>query len=208
MKMAGFVYIIGPKDGPFKVGSSKTVRKRLGELQVGHHLPLSVHSKWPHTSPREVELYAQGILEPYKMRGEWFSCDLSEARCAVELAIKRSLADGPLFTGWVTVENDLFSSNDAGQASICNDAIDADTIFDKPLEKPNHAKSKVGSAPRVALLRRRRNSGKIVIDIEIDHDACEEMLIGGGLLDPGRHTRNEIRLALSRQIELLTLLND
>jgi len=96
--MSGFIYIIGPKDGPFKVGSTGRVRKRLDALQTAHPVPLAVHAQWEHPTPRIVELEAHEILKDFRMRGEWFSCSLHKASLGVELAIKRLQADGPLFS--------------------------------------------------------------------------------------------------------------
>lgn len=96
--MSGFVYIVGPKDGPFKVGSTGNIRKRLDALQTAHPVPLAVHAKWQHLTPRAVELEAHEILKAFRMRGEWFSCSLHQAALGVELAIKRLKVDGPLFS--------------------------------------------------------------------------------------------------------------
>ena len=82
-----YVYIIGAKDGPFKIGVAKDVKKRLKNLQTGSYSRLYIHAVKKCNSreeARSVELSAHISLSTMKMTGEWFSCALTDAIYATD----------------------------------------------------------------------------------------------------------------------------
>lgn len=78
-----FVYVIGPKVGPQKIGIARDIRLRLETLQVGCPLDLIVHhaevTKDKHEA-RRIERLCHRILSANRRRGEWF--DVSPQRAA------------------------------------------------------------------------------------------------------------------------------
>jgi hypothetical protein len=84
-----FVYVIGAKDGPQKIGIAQDAQKRLTSLQTGNHLELCIHSV-SDVMPEEVQIvekYAHYFLQSRHIRGEWFDVSPSEAAEAVSAAI-------------------------------------------------------------------------------------------------------------------------
>ena len=80
------VYIIGPEDGPFKVGITDDVVARLYDLQVSHWQQLVVHGEFvvkTRQEARDVERRAHQALKPSRLRGEWFGASLEEVTAAV-----------------------------------------------------------------------------------------------------------------------------
>jgi len=67
---AGFVYVIGPGDGPVKVGFSTNPDARLRSLQNGSGAALSVLHVRPGTRRDEADLHKR--LRPHRVHGEWF----------------------------------------------------------------------------------------------------------------------------------------
>jgi len=57
------------KDGPIKVGITRDVRRRMGELQVGSAEPLRVIAVY---NMRQVERALHLELDEFRMAGEWF----------------------------------------------------------------------------------------------------------------------------------------
>lgn len=79
------VYIIGPADGPYKVGIAKNVAARLSALQTSTHQRLMVHAHFDAGSreaAREAEIETHRRLKPFRLSGEWFSCSLDQALSA------------------------------------------------------------------------------------------------------------------------------
>lgn len=85
------VYLIrfcGP-GSQFKIGhTSKPVKKRLTDLQVGCPFELYVEKTWSFASvrrARQVEQRAHKVLKLFRIRGsEWFSADLDLCMAAIE----------------------------------------------------------------------------------------------------------------------------
>jgi hypothetical protein len=87
-----FVYVLERDDGVSKIGISRNPKRRRGQIaqaspdkislartfRVGH---VAVH----------VEAGAKHLLEPLRIRGEWFRCVPGLAALAVEVAISGSL---------------------------------------------------------------------------------------------------------------------
>lgn len=67
-----YVYLIGPVHGagPWKVGMSTDVRKRLATLQTGSPEPLRVY--WAVPGGRALETRLHRTLAPWRKHGEWF----------------------------------------------------------------------------------------------------------------------------------------
>lgn len=82
--MTSNLYVIGPADGPFKIGHAGDVLVRLSGIQSGHHQQLVLHASRPTQTPRECEAKAHNRLAAYRLRGEWFDCPLEEACRAIE----------------------------------------------------------------------------------------------------------------------------
>lgn len=84
--METFLYVIGPMNGPYKIGYSKTPNKRAKQLQTGHQEPLIVH----YTS--SVDIKQAKIFESLihknlvysKIRGEWFDTTIDIAKSEIE----------------------------------------------------------------------------------------------------------------------------
>ncbi|RYG87375.1 MAG: GIY-YIG nuclease family protein [Alphaproteobacteria bacterium] len=81
-----FVYLIGPKAGPIKIGHAANVKTRLHSLQIGNWEPISIlHSV---TVPLFTAAAAEAALHKrfadYRVRGEWFSAPLEMLKAALE----------------------------------------------------------------------------------------------------------------------------
>ncbi|PZQ45237.1 MAG: hypothetical protein DI551_07975 [Micavibrio aeruginosavorus] len=77
----GYVYVIGPKEnGPYKVGHTKTPKKRLKAIQVGHTEDLHIHHLTTVTRDQagRVETYLHRHLKKWLHRGEWYNMDLED----------------------------------------------------------------------------------------------------------------------------------
>lgn len=71
-----FVYVIGPNNGPQKIGFAKNVRLRLETLQVGCPFDLCIHhaeSTPNELTARRIEKMAHRLLKSSRQRGEWFN---------------------------------------------------------------------------------------------------------------------------------------
>jgi len=76
------IYVIGPKEGPQKIGITKDLKARLRNIQTGHPSKLFVH----HTEevetnmvrPLEKKIHAE--LNYKKLKGEWFDLTPDEAK--------------------------------------------------------------------------------------------------------------------------------
>jgi len=76
------VYLIGPRDGPYKVGVADDIGSRLEGLQTGCFVELFIHAVRPCLSRTEalrLERQAHAALQGHSIRGEWFSCSLEQA---------------------------------------------------------------------------------------------------------------------------------
>ena len=72
-KAERFIYVIGPEEGPQKVGVTSTPTIRLAALSVGGkalriHATVAVQA----IEATAVERYAHCLLYEYHVRGEWF----------------------------------------------------------------------------------------------------------------------------------------
>lgn len=84
-----FVYVIGPNNGPQKIGIAKDVRLRKGDLQVGCPFDLHIHAAVPmetEQAARNAERMAHRILSKSRQRGEWFNVSPIRAIDVVRIA--------------------------------------------------------------------------------------------------------------------------
>lgn len=79
----GFVYFIqGESGGPIKIGYTQDIKSRLTSLQTGCPETLKLLLAIPGKIADEQKIHAE--LDPYRMRGEWFSPSdgvLEKMRC-------------------------------------------------------------------------------------------------------------------------------
>lgn len=88
--MKNFVYVIGPPDGPQKIGVAGNVRKRLLAIQTGSHAPVSVAMSVEvfDGHAEHVENYAHWLLRDLRLSGEWFRVTPEQAGNAVQEAVE------------------------------------------------------------------------------------------------------------------------
>lgn len=79
------LYLIGPMQGPQKIGVSVNVPARLRMLQCGSSAPLRVHKVWACGElAAEVEGQVHAELSRLRLIGEWFQIDPAEAIARVD----------------------------------------------------------------------------------------------------------------------------
>ena len=66
----GFVYFIGGRSGPIKIGYSIDARKRLSKISVGSSQHLSLLAKVPGTMDDERRMHHR--FAHIRVKGEWF----------------------------------------------------------------------------------------------------------------------------------------
>lgn len=84
-----FIYIIGPRVGPVKVGVSGCAEARFKQLQNKSHEQLILMGKYPVGTRRAlaVERYTHWLLREKCIGGEWFDVSCPEAAQAIHDAI-------------------------------------------------------------------------------------------------------------------------
>ena len=79
--MSYFIYVIGPKDPPIKIGITGDCEQRLKSLQTGHSQKLYIHYREP-VDKKIAKLY-EGIihknLKHNQTHGEWFDIPIEDA---------------------------------------------------------------------------------------------------------------------------------
>lgn len=90
-EFTGWVYLIGGKQGPLKIGWSKDPWKRAHEFQTGNFQTLHVYAKREGTQADEREIHER--LKDHRVRGEWFErwVALDEFRLPLDLAARKDL---------------------------------------------------------------------------------------------------------------------
>lgn len=86
-----YIYSIGPKNGPIKIGYSKSPEKRLGELQTGHPEKLYLHYT-AEVDDKKVEIIEHLIHRSNNHRrinGEWFDLSIDDAKTEIDFALIR-----------------------------------------------------------------------------------------------------------------------
>lgn len=76
------IYIVGPTDGPFKIGRTNNLVRRVADLQSGSPVKLYIHfnKECRHRDAADVEWWAHQQLAACHVWGEWFGCALSRAK--------------------------------------------------------------------------------------------------------------------------------
>jgi len=84
-----YVYAIGSRSGPVKIGYSTDPAKRLKTLQAKSDCELFVLGKWAIHGRRAlcIERYVHWLLRDKHFTGEWFNASREEAAEAVRLAM-------------------------------------------------------------------------------------------------------------------------
>ena len=92
-----YVYVIGGKEPPYKIGRAKNPKARLSELGCASPVALSI---WhtvecgPHGG-RQVEQKAHQLLAEHRLSGEWFDRLLQECVAAVDTALETLVRPRP-----------------------------------------------------------------------------------------------------------------
>ena len=92
---AASVYVIGPRRGPFKVGSARNVRARLNNLQMTSPVGLLLHFTLRHENADRVERRALEIVGRRDC-GDWMGAPLATVKRAVRKAARELSAESPL----------------------------------------------------------------------------------------------------------------
>jgi predicted GIY-YIG superfamily endonuclease len=89
------IYVIGPENGPYKIGITKDINRRIKSIQTGNPFKLFVHHEEP--IPEEqlkfIETQIHKNLSHKRSKGEWFNITLDEAISHVKFARIRYLKD-------------------------------------------------------------------------------------------------------------------
>lgn len=92
-----FLYVIGPVDGPHKIGITNSLRKRLtafnGASPTRNYIHGFVHIL-SRAAAEQAERAAHENLSAHRLNGEWFDCTLEAAleTLAAHGAVERQLA--------------------------------------------------------------------------------------------------------------------
>ena len=71
--LGGFVYFIGPEDGPIKIGSSGDPARRVKTLQSGSPVPLALLGSFKSKDCVAEEKALHRRFAGSRLHGEWFS---------------------------------------------------------------------------------------------------------------------------------------
>lgn len=85
------IYVIGPVQGPYKIGYAADPRSRLSNLQVGQAVELLIHyeEKVEASRAKVIEKLIHRQLGHKRIRGEWFDIPLADAIAEVKYAVIR-----------------------------------------------------------------------------------------------------------------------
>jgi len=85
------IYVIGPAEGPYKIGYSGNPSHRLSTLQVGttDFLHLHYREETETSKAKVIEKLIHRQLGHKRIRGEWFNVTLDEAISEVKFAFIR-----------------------------------------------------------------------------------------------------------------------
>lgn len=95
------VYVIGPEDGPYKIGISGDVKRRIADLQTGAWSKLQLICSCDGTEALELELHHR--FKKYRLQGEWFDLKEEQLQELRKIMIKPSPSDflsGPPTPPW------------------------------------------------------------------------------------------------------------
>src|SRR5215831_11718978 len=83
MSQAGYIYAIGAIGTSYvKIGSTQeSVPNQLQQLQIGHHLPLTILATVRvDRDPQQLEKAVHRLLEAHHQHGEWFALVIDQDR--------------------------------------------------------------------------------------------------------------------------------
>lgn len=86
-----YLYVIGPKEGPYKLGFSVNPKKRTKQLQTGMNLDIEVFymKEVEKTIVKFLEKLLHKEIKRYRIRGEWYNLTLEEAIAEVDFIVIR-----------------------------------------------------------------------------------------------------------------------
>jgi len=95
MRKFSFLYVVGTEEhgSMFKIGYSGNPAKRLQEMQIGSpvDLKLCYVMRLLKDDIRQAESTIHKELKKYKVRGEWFECDLENIKMIIRILYPNSL---------------------------------------------------------------------------------------------------------------------
>ena len=74
----GYVYLVQSKTGYCKIGSSRSVLKRVSQLQCANPEPLTLIHEFPSTNARQDELALHAKFADRRVRNEWFALTIED----------------------------------------------------------------------------------------------------------------------------------
>lgn len=112
-----YVYVIGPDGGPYKIGRASNPEGRLRDLQVGSYETLQIHHLFETDDSMALEALMHSRFKEYRIRGEWFTCELStilgeKPRDPADIHITAEQ-----FRNWVRVMRDTKPSHNRRQCA-------------------------------------------------------------------------------------------
>jgi len=84
-----YVYCIGGRNGPFKVGIARNVERRLRNLQNGNPRKLEIHRAFSVANmvfAREIEAASHEAMAATRRAGEWFATTLENIEASIRTA--------------------------------------------------------------------------------------------------------------------------
>jgi len=84
-----YIYLMGPEEGPQKIGQSMDPNRRLKQLQAKEGVKLFLTGEWPVpvSKAMAIERYIHWLLRDKLFRSEWFNVTHDEAKAAIEKAV-------------------------------------------------------------------------------------------------------------------------
>lgn len=90
--MSYYIYVIGPKEPPIKIGITGDLNQRLRNLQTGHGKELFIHHYETIADSKTAKLFESIIhknLKHLQTYGEWFDISIEDAIDHVKWCIIR-----------------------------------------------------------------------------------------------------------------------
>jgi hypothetical protein len=89
--MSAFIYVIEDSSRRVKIGRSIAPRARRSHLQHANAERLTIYHQRevPAADVARIESAVHGLVAPWKLRGEWFGCEQTLARAAVDMVVDR-----------------------------------------------------------------------------------------------------------------------
>lgn len=86
-----YIYVIGPENGPYKIGFSSNPLGRCRQLQTGHSQPLKIHytREIDVSKVKGMEKIIHKQIAYMRVRGEWFDVPLDDLKGEIDFAFIR-----------------------------------------------------------------------------------------------------------------------